>query len=99
MRGRLQLVTRAAAVPRASAGSMARGRVGMLQCALARACSSAPSPKKLRFKDVLRPELVGALHKSNIFTPNAVQQEALPRVIDGEDVICLLYTSPSPRDS
>ena len=62
----------------------------LLRCA--RACSSAGAAKKLRFKDVLRPELVEALRRSDIFVPNAVQAEALPAALGGDDLIVCAQT-------
>ena len=56
----------------------------------ARACGSATA--KFRFKDVVRPELVEALRKTNIFTPNAVQAEALRHAVAGEDLIVCAQT-------
>ena len=42
--------------------------------------------------------LLKAVEACGFQEPTPIQQQAIPVILDGEDLICLLYTSPSPRD-
>ena len=42
--------------------------------------------------------LLRAVQEAGYETPSPIQAAAIPPVLSGRDLICLLYTSPSPRD-
>ena len=58
---------------------------------LFRACSTF-TPAKIRFRDLLRPELIRGLNLLDITSPNAIQSEALPPALNGEDLIVCAQT-------
>ena len=49
----------------------------------------------------LNPKVLKAVDEAGYETPTPIQAGAIPAALAGQDVlgICLLYTSPSPRDS
>ena len=49
----------------------------------------------------LHPNIVAAVVATGYEEPSAIQQQSIPIILAGHDMIghCLLYTSPSPRDS
>ena len=46
----------------------------------------------------LSPAVLASITKSGYVTPSEIQAETIPIVLANLDLICLLYTSPSPRD-
>jgi ATP-dependent RNA helicase DeaD len=53
----------------------------------------------MNFSDFnLKKEILRRLDEIGFEKPSPIQEKAIPLVLEGKDIVCLLYTSPSPRD-
>jgi superfamily II DNA/RNA helicase len=57
-----------------------------------RTLCNAQSSSTLGFENLVRPELVQALQTLKIFSPNAIQSEALPPALGGKDMVVCAQT-------